>query len=187
MIRLATLFHQLCFSNNRRAQPKMEVCCVCFDSFHTSQLIRLGCQHVYCGGCLTTMFVRSSKDESEFPPRCCKHEIPLEHVHGFITQQERENFEHASEEFSTPHLKRVYCQNPECAKFMSIKEGTIAKCTRCNTYTCRTCKSAHSPKDECPGTVPDLELATLAQLRDWRKCTGCGIFVERDRGCAHIV
>jgi hypothetical protein len=165
----------------------MGTCAVCLDDFEAIQLNQLRCGHLYCGGCLRTVFIRATNDETEFPPRCCKIDIPTASIAKLFTRQEHLNYLRAKAEFSTPAPERLYCAHAACAKFIPPGQRLIAQCMTCREYTCRVCRKAHGVDDECQGTVPDLELATLAHNNGWRKCTGCGLFVERAFGCEHIV
>ncbi|KAI1906825.1 hypothetical protein LOZ65_006824 [Ophidiomyces ophidiicola] len=52
-------------------------CDACLESSWLHELIHLPCRHGYCYHCLETLFMRSTVDESLFPPRCCGQIIPL--------------------------------------------------------------------------------------------------------------
>jgi hypothetical protein len=84
-------------------------CCVCLNSFDSTEVINLGCEHGYCMGYLKDLFLRATKDQTLFPPRFCRQEIPRELITAEMSPLEIEEFDQAAIEFSTPN--KTYCSN----------------------------------------------------------------------------
>jgi hypothetical protein len=58
-----------------------------------TRLIRRPCGDLYCTVCLKSLFMRSIKDETLFPPRCCGERIPLSTIEAKLCDQELMNSE----------------------------------------------------------------------------------------------
>lgn len=52
-------------------------CIACTDRVPRSDIIKAQCGHRYCAGCMKSLFMRSTKDEGLYPPKCCKKSITL--------------------------------------------------------------------------------------------------------------
>ncbi|KAI9751889.1 MAG: hypothetical protein M4579_005846 [Chaenotheca gracillima] len=59
-----------------RDLPKIE-CIVCLESKLAHDGVRSSCNHFYCRKCITKLFENSLVDETLFPARCCRREIPI--------------------------------------------------------------------------------------------------------------
>lgn len=58
------------------------------------------------------------KDETLFPPRCCKQRIPIALITPLLTERRKVLFEQKEKEFGTPALERIYCPTPTCSLFL---------------------------------------------------------------------
>lgn len=163
-----------------------ETGCVCCREEKLSSSTRLlACGHLYCLDCLKDLFMRSTKDESLYPPRCCRQEIGFEDVFEHLTEEERERFLMASVEFSTTN--RTYCSNKRCGIFIlpeNIK-GDDAQCQDCRAATCVICKQGGHIGD-CPADANIQTTLELAADKSWRRCNKCLRIVELSVGCNHI-
>jgi hypothetical protein len=52
-------------------------CTACTDRYPRYKIVTSNCGHRYCADCIKSLFMRSTKDESLYPPKCCKQAIPL--------------------------------------------------------------------------------------------------------------
>lgn len=125
------------------------------------------------------------KDESLFPPRCCKQAFPYERVKALLSQRLKSAFGTKRVELETKD--RTYCAIPTCSTFIkpSTIDGRVASCTKCHVRTCMLCKSiwhlGACPKDEAMEALIDAAGKNL-----WQSCPGCHRIVELQHGCNHI-
>lgn len=160
-------------------------CVVCMDRFPPQAIARAPCHHDYCRRCLADLFTRSLADESLFPPRCCRQNIPAEENHFFISWKLVEAYRARKLEMETPN--RTYCHQPNCNSFIPPRSITndIGECPRCRSFTCTTCKKA-SHQGDCPEDTATNELLRLAEDEGWQRCYACSRVVELRHGCNHI-
>jgi hypothetical protein len=164
-------------------EPRHE-CAVCTDIVPSTDTIPAPCHHIYCRTCAVRLFQDSMTDESLFPPRCCRKEIPLSLVSGFLGLARTQEFEEKAIEFTDPH--RTYCSNASCSKYIfpySVS-SYIGTCTHCASRTCMHCKRP-SHEGGCPDPE-DEELLQLAEREGWRRCFQCRNMIELGTGCNHI-
>lgn len=160
-------------------------CVVCMEELRPHEIVRCPCEHTYCVKCLKSFLIRATKDESLFPPRCCRQAIPRVLIEDTLSKTELSDFESATVEFTTTN--RTYCSNAECAKFVPPNHdgGDEIVCPYCDTKMCTHCKGSFHA-GEC---VEDQALRAVLQLAEgqrWRRCHGCNALVELDIGCNHM-
>lgn len=157
------------------------------------------CGHHYDKGCMLELFSAATRDESLYPPRCCQRHIPPSSIFPYMTPQARRLFEEKANEFKT--LRRVYCANPVCSRFLGAQsEGgismfrttTLLTCTapECRTVTCGRCKSRveHDAPHRCSGmSAGDQSVLALGERQGWARCPGCGQLIEHNAGCFHLI
>ncbi|MCJ1312838.1 hypothetical protein MMC25_006514 [Agyrium rufum] len=164
---------------------KKQKCCSCMGSCFSFDVYTAPCNHPYCRECVVELFTASMKDESLFPPRCCREVMSISTVEEFLSPEFQRAFEAKRVEFTT--LDRTYCSQPLCSAFLpsaSITADT-ALCSLCSTTTCAICKSA-SHNGDCPKDA-DLQLCLdTASEQGWRRCESCKRMIELTIGCNHI-
>lgn len=121
-----------------RQKPSTAVhrqCTACDLKKPLSDMFPTPCGHQCCQGCLRTLFELSTSDETLFPPRCCRQEIPLQSVKLYLSSALIDLFEKKSIEFKT--FDRTHCSQPTCSSFIiSVNiSGERATCTACGTRT----------------------------------------------------
>ena len=150
--------------------------------------LRAPCDHVYDAACLTDLFETALTDESLFPPRCCRQEIPFEQARLLIPRALVARFETKSVELRT--LRRVYCSVPTCSRFLGAQtdQPETITCPSCNGTTCSGCSGpAHSATDlTCTQRVDGQAIAEIALEHGWQRCPGCRRMIELEVGCFHI-
>ncbi|KAH6664600.1 hypothetical protein B0J14DRAFT_493326, partial [Halenospora varia] len=111
-------------------------CSVCGESVHPYATVRLVCSDVYCKPCLKSFFLRVAKDESLFPPKCHRQPIDISTIEADFLVEELTAYRSAELEFTS--TDRVYCADPECAKFIPMPQRTsdCASCKACSAGTC---------------------------------------------------
>ncbi len=160
-------------------------CIVCQDQFSRQQLSHLPCGHEYCHGCLMELFNSAMRDESLFPPRCCKQLIPPTMVQQHLPDGFPEAFRQRQLEMDTPN--RTYCSNKPCSIFIrpSNMDGDKATCPECDTRTCTICKGgAH--EGDCPQDSAVVALMAAAAREGFKQCPSCRVMVELTFGCNHM-
>ena len=153
--------------------------------------IRAPCGHFYDIGCITDLFQSATRDESLYPPRCCRQNIPLHQVSPHLKKALLTEFELKAQEFGT--LKRVYCATPACSRFLGpLYEGFFGKvftCTSptCTTATCGKCRGRYEGLNHrCTPDVDTERVLKLSHASGWSRCPGCTQMIELDIGCNHM-
>lgn len=162
------------------------VCIVCREKHHLSNVLRAPCGHFHCQECFHRRAEMSTRDESLFPPSCCKQEIPLPSSSKFLGNELLELLKSKAKEYET--ADRVYCNDVFCSTFISseqIKHG-VAACPRCHKETCAMCKGPQHIHADCPEDPAERELEALAKAEKWARCLNCKRRVERETGCNHM-
>lgn len=144
------------------------------------------CGHDYCKDCIIRLFSLATREESLFPPRCCKQSIPLAAADVFFSSNFIKNFEEKSVEFST--VNRVYCAWPTCSVFIppSHINGDTAVCPTCGFWVCTICKGPPHHGRDCPEDTALSSLIQTARQAGWQRCYRCRRVVELAHGCNHM-
>ncbi|OJA13081.1 hypothetical protein AZE42_12040 [Rhizopogon vesiculosus] len=165
-------------------------CVICQDPIFEPEILA-PCGHFYDIGCITDLFRAATRDESLYPPRCCRQNIPLPQVRHHLTQALLTEFELKAREFGT--LKRVYCAAPACSQFLGpLCEGLSFKIFTCLSPTCTmaTCGKCSGKYDGWNhNCTPDAEIErvlTLSRKSGWSRCPGCAQMIELNMGCYHM-
>lgn len=162
-------------------------CVSCLSGYPARSTTRAPCSDVYCAECITQLFETAMVDESLFPPRCCRIEIPLEgEVSTLLGPVLTVKFANKSIEFNT--IDKTYCSAPQCAEFIppnNIHDDKVT-CGVCQAMTCTICKGpdheeGHCSKDQATGQVLDL-----AREQGWQSCNHCRRVIELNTGCNHM-
>jgi IBR domain, a half RING-finger domain len=145
------------------------------------------CNHEYCGDCLEDLFETSLKDETLFPPRCCRQTIPVnsDELALFVKKPIRDKY--ATRKIEVETVDRTYCSNADCAEFIlpsTIVDKTAA-CAKCSSVTCSGCKRIAHP-GPCPEDSTEEQTLELARNEGWRRCSTCNRMIELDTGCYHM-
>ena len=173
------------FSCSSQESATVEICIACGDESLIRDLITAPCAHHYCKHCLSGLFEHSIRDESLFPPRCCRQPIPIDIAKPILTWSTIQDFEQKSVEYST--ACRTYCYDARCAAFIPPDKitGEKATCGECDLITCTICQSA-AHEDDCPNDPAYEALLTTAKDEGYQRCYQCRRLVELNTGCNHI-
>jgi hypothetical protein len=166
--------------------PQLKVeCSVCGEAVHPHTTVRLACNDLYCKPCLKSFFLRVAKDESLFPPTCHRQAIDISTIEASFSVEELTAYRSAELEFTS--MDRVYCADPECAKFIPISQRTpdLASCEACSAGTCIHCRALRHDGG-CPADEARQSLIAFADEQGWKPCVGCGEMVVRYEGCDHM-
>jgi hypothetical protein len=165
---------------------KLGTCAACEEQLPTRDLILASCGHCYCRSCVGIMFDAATKDESCYPPKCCKDApIPVDHAKRLLDPELEARFQKKAVEFET--VNRIYCSNPGCSVFMPPSEidSDAVTCPSCSERTCVTCK-APAHRGECPADLELASLLKLAQEMRWQRCYNCLRIAQKDNGCQRM-
>ncbi|KPM42271.1 hypothetical protein AK830_g4263 [Neonectria ditissima] len=167
------------------SQSQYRNCLACSASVLFLELARCPCKHEYCRECIIELFSASTRDESLFPPRCCKQPIPLPSVQELLYPKLVEEFQAKELEYGTPN--RMYCHRSICSAFVPPQsiEGDTATCVQCQSRTCVKCKD-ESHDEDCSENLITKEFLATAAENGWQQCISCHRMVELITGCNHI-
>ncbi|KAK6852946.1 hypothetical protein PG995_011497 [Apiospora arundinis] len=156
---------------------RARICISCGERRHFTDVSRAPCQHEYCRECLKRLFEESIRDETLFPPRCCKRPPPLDKNILFLPQAVVKTFREKAVEFSTPN--RTYCHRKDCLAFIPPDRyvNGVAHCGDCAAKTCISCKGA-SHSGDCPHDEGLQQVIELARSVGWQRCKKCWAMVE---------
>ncbi|OBZ77648.1 hypothetical protein A0H81_02478 [Grifola frondosa] len=166
-------------------------CVACMTTIEGPK-IRVPCGHDYDVACLLALVEASTRDESLFPPRCCKELIPAICFEHHMSPALSLLFSEKSAEHATP--RRVYCANPTCSRFLGPRStatpARIFTCPTpaCSTRTCGRCRArveSHTPH-RCGHDKAHKAVLALAGRNGWARCPTCDQMIELRSGCYHM-
>ncbi|KAK4914332.1 hypothetical protein LTR49_017470 [Elasticomyces elasticus] len=168
-----------------RAPVKLVLCRACNDHCPVDDTIKATCTHVYCDDCLDTLYRASMTDETLFPPRCCRQELPWDKAKHHLDTTLKGEFETKRVELRAKD--RTYCHVPTCSVFINPADyvDDDAPCPNGCANTCIKCKQA-AHVGECPKNEELEALLATAKLNDWQTCYDCRRMVELKIGCFHM-
>jgi hypothetical protein len=159
-------------------------CVICGESKYWHETLLMPCGDEQCAGCLQELFSGSYKDESLFPPKCCRQVISInKHLRLFISPALLAPYANREIELST--TDRTYCH--ECQAFIlpDTVGPSLAVCAECGAETCPKCKGAFHP-GACPIDHETQLVLEMAVDRDWQRCYKCLNMVSISTGCNHM-
>lgn len=173
------------------ARPTRHVCVICMDSIRGSE-IQAPCGHYYDIPCIVDLFQTATRDESLFPPRCCRQNIPFDQVQTHLSRALVTEFQEKSREFGTG--SRVYCARQTCSRFLgpliqNTSGITVYDCPApdCETRTCANCRGRHDgPTHPCQQDQGAQQVLELGRTEGWARCPGCSQLIELEMGCFHM-
>lgn len=160
-------------------------CVACLDNVSVKDIIKAPCSHEYCKTCLERLYKDALKDESLFPPRCCRRPIPLSVACKVLDPQTILKIDRKTIELAT--VDRTYCSTSTCQQFIlpHFIHGNVSECPDCDTLTCVGCnKNTH--QGNCKEAINLPEFLQVATDSGWQRCFKCRSFVELNTGCNHI-
>ncbi|MCJ1431806.1 hypothetical protein MMC27_001161 [Xylographa pallens] len=160
--------HEIHRVNNEDVIGVMKTCASCQEPVAYFNAVYGPCGHDYCKDCIKQLFLMATRDESLFPPRCCRKAIPMAAASVFFTEDFVRHFKAKALEFTTPN--RTYCASITCAAFIPPGNinNEIGVCTACAFWTCVYCKNHSHRSRDCPKDVASQELISAAQAAGWQ-------------------
>lgn len=128
----------------------------------------------------------AKREESLFPPRCCKRLISLAAADVFFSSNFIKHFEEKSVEFST--VNRVYCAWPICSAFVppSHIKGDTGVCPTCGFWVCTICNGPPHHGQVCPEDTALSSLIQTAKQAGRQRSYRCRRVVQLAHGCNHM-
>ncbi len=160
-------------------------CVVCGEYALPHNTVDLECGDTFCRPCLKSFFMRVTKDETLFPPKCHRQAIDISAIEGDFSPEELKVYRAAELEFVS--TDRIYCANRTCGVFIPAHQRNAdhGSCDGCAFVTCIRCKLlAHD--GSCIVDDSKQELLEFARGQGWMQCFGCGEMIFRYEGCNHM-
>ncbi len=173
-------------TNNRRDVKEMideRFCAICMESFPRSAVARFHCEHYFCRDCLTQMFVGATKDESQYPPKCCRQRMSYRGAEPLLERGVAAAYREKAREYECND--KVYCSNKKCGAFirMEWRAGKMGRCGKCGEKTCLGCKNRwHGEEGKCVIEEEERKTLELLKRKGWKWCVWCGVAVEKVGG-----
>ena len=176
----------------RRSSLTGHDCVICQDPIYGVE-IRAPCGHYYDIGCVTDLFQSAARDETLYPPRCCRQNIPFARVRPHLPQVLFVTLQEKDAELNT--LNRVYCSSPTCNRFLGPLSKGIFACKvytcpalNCGRRTCGKCREQHAGgwKHVCRPDADTAQVLELSRASGWARCPGCSQMIELNMGCYHM-
>ena len=166
-------------------EPVVYPCVACNICEKEDDMVHAPCGDYYCETCIKQLFTMAMKEESLFPPRCCRQPIPLELASSALGAELEESF--ATKSIELTSTDRTYYFQSTCGIFIPpfAIDNEKAWCSECGSVTCTTCKGGEHEGD-CPASPDHEALMDLAAKEGYQKCYQCKRLVEISTGCNHM-
>ncbi|KAK6330995.1 hypothetical protein TWF718_003189 [Orbilia javanica] len=169
-------------------------CVSCTDMFPVTEIITLDCNHRFCEGCLNTMVMVASQQESTMPPKCCSVKIRPNLIKRVLkTDEDKITFSRKIIEYDTIVEKRLFCPKQKCGAFIpyhprkDLHHPLVGTCQKCGTRACRICKGkAHKHTEDCPEDIGLNAVLGISKDNGWKRCYRCRAMIELNYGCNHM-
>jgi hypothetical protein len=174
---------------DRCLATRYEQCVICRDNTPSQDAIKVPCGHFYDRECAVDLFQAAMKDETLFPPKCCRQSIPLDSVMEHLPVDFWRRFVQREREYLTSD--RLYCPNKACSNFLGSAtplelRGSVT-CDLCLTVACSACKDIdHAWYEPCQTDATARQVLELAKEEGWQRCPGCRHIIQLDTGCYHM-
>ncbi|CAL1390137.1 unnamed protein product [Linum trigynum] len=190
-------------SSNQRIEDLKFLCEICTEprSQKDSFPIR-GCSHAYCKDCTAKYIAAKLQDNVSTigcPIRGCEGMLEPGHCGSILPPEVFERWGSILCENVILGSRKFYCPFKDCSAVMLDDGGEViaeAECPNCCRLFCARCRVPwHSGircdkfqklhKDE--REREDIMLMNLADQKRWKRCPKCRIYVEKTKGCNHMV
>ncbi|KAI1150510.1 hypothetical protein F4825DRAFT_452364 [Nemania diffusa] len=166
-----------------------EVECVsCLDDFDPKDTVKAPCHH-YCKPCFRRLIASACQNEQHWPPKCCLNTIPESTITPNIEADQQLEYRERAQEWNLPIAQRIYCSEPGCSLFIRPAQidaaEAVARCAEGHA-TCTHCRNAQHGGAACPQDRDLAATTSLAAAEGWKRCYGCGAYVEHREACQHM-
>jgi hypothetical protein len=162
-------------------------CIACGETVPRTKSHSNSCGHAYCSDCINRLLRKAIRDDTLWPPQCCKAEMPIKDIRHLLWNKLIPLVMARQVEMSVPVPNRTYCVS--CSDFIPLERihEKSAVCYTCWDSKCSDCKKlAHvgDCQNKLEQDIKDLEI--LAEKKGWKKCSTCMMLVEHHIGCFHM-
>ncbi|KAI1780755.1 hypothetical protein F4818DRAFT_451106 [Hypoxylon cercidicola] len=161
-------------------------CQVCGETANEDGFVTPNCHHRYCRPCAAQLCLNAISSETDFPPRCCGRNIPIQFVWYVLEPDQMVLYNAKAAEYTAPN--RIYCHVQTCSTFIApaAYDRNTATCEKCGSKTCTMCRGP-SHLDDCPPEDESMQqLLAHAKERRWQRCPRCKNLIERISGCRRM-
>ncbi|KAL3623560.1 hypothetical protein CASFOL_032376 [Castilleja foliolosa] len=187
--------------------PLTFICEICTDEKPKNAIFRvLGCRHFYCSECMKK-YVASKLQDNVIAINCpvsdCKGSLEPQHCTSILPKQVFDRWSDTLCEAVILATEKFYCPFKDCSALLvddknGLNDEVIveSECPECNRLFCVQCKVAWHAGINCSEfqklnkderTNEDIKLMNLAKRKKWMRCPGCRIYIQKNRGCAHML
>jgi hypothetical protein len=159
----------------------------CYVCFEQSSLLELPCDktHSMCYKCLVDFFRHALRDRSLLPPRCCQIELDPQLAECLLGRaEELEKFWRMYNE--SVATRKLFCPAP-CGAMIVLdslpEDEAEVVCPDCRASVCTSCSRVAHRGEAC---AQDVELQSLIENENWRRCNKCNHVVQLSSGCNHM-
>lgn len=182
-------------------------CKLCLNDCPSSETRALQtCNCVFCTQCLQ-QYVHSVMQEGAgtpitCPDLACKHPGPLmdSEIASLASREELERFQrHQFERGVLLDPSKAWCPVLECQAVCTVMSSVEGKpvpvsCPACHGIFCCACREPWDDEHSCSQDQPLVVLPTTDSEQDSedldsaiKQCPKCGVYIERDQGCAQML
>ncbi|CBX93070.1 hypothetical protein IAQ61_008796, partial [Plenodomus lingam] len=178
------------------------ICVICEDaeSFDCKLALAPCGRHWICSNDLTAFYILATRDESQYPPKCCGHVFHIKDYEHCVEHDTAEAFTEKEAEYKVLARNRVYCANTSCARFLDPRTHiqcptsgvAYAVChdgDACDKLTCTKCKTLINGKANehaCSDDEDAAEMEKAIRENKFQQCYACHTIIELREGCNHI-
>ena len=186
-------------NNNPHENTKQNIsirnCEVCYDNLNENEisLNNLPCSHVICNQCFleylkTKMNDYNTKTTIPCFHHKCQQTLNEEYITSRISEDQiifnkYKTFKYNNEIKHNPNKK--FCPFPNCESYL-LKENTnnFVQCQEGHKY-CFNCVNEWHPNSQCD--ISDKNFKIIEDNHVIKKCPKCNYYIDKDKGCNHIV
>ena len=172
------------------AEQPAKQCYACMDEKQGSRGITLEtCDHFWCHECLRRRFDLATRNEGNYPVRCCEDlpNIPMDNpeIASVLGPKMVVDLKAKVSEYET--VNRTYCYQQSCSTFIPADQITerMAPCPMCEKQTCAECKAQYHDSPDCTAVHDEAFDAWRTENRA-ATCPGCSRVIIISHGCNHM-
>lgn len=181
--------------NNHKQTISIPNCDVCYDKLNENEisLNTLSCSHLICNQCFLEYLKTKMNDYNTTTTIPCFHHkcqqtLNEEYITSRISEDKitfnkYKTFIYNNEIKHNPNKK--FCPFPNCESYL-LKENTndFVQCQEGHKY-CFNCVNEWHPNSQCD--ISDKHFKIIEGNYVIKKCPKCNYYIDKDKGCNHIV